>query len=73
MAPRCPPLCKNTTHGDAFPELEKKIASSGKRVGNFGPFLNCCLLLLLSLWACGNALALSIMSTAMTLFQAVYL
>jgi hypothetical protein len=30
------------------------IASSGKRVGDFGPLLNCWLLLLLSLWACGQ-------------------
>jgi hypothetical protein len=38
--------------------------SSGKRVGDFGPFLNHCLLLLLRCGHVGNALALSIMSIA---------
>jgi hypothetical protein len=40
------------------------MRSSGKRVGDFGPFLNRCLLLLLRCGHVGNALALSIMSIA---------
>src|SRR6516225_143826 len=49
------------------------LASSGKRVGDFGPFFNCCLLLLLSLWACGQRPCVVHMPTAMRLFQALYL
>jgi NAD(P)-dependent dehydrogenase (short-subunit alcohol dehydrogenase family) len=40
--------------GDFHQIMETNFASSGKRVGDFGPILNCCLLLLLSLWACGQ-------------------
>jgi len=51
----------------------KMKPSSGKRVGDFGPFLNCCLLLLLSLWVCGQRACVVHHVHSDDAFQAVYL